>query len=1159
MEDDNDEVVILSDVRPLEPYVVDLSNCSNQSVEEDEREEVLSVADEVLPVAGEEDRRRHMSRGSEVDREEENGQLLGEEERDVADDVNLDLSRREETSLSYVQVEDTNETHNLYQSNHVLRGLEVETEEVDGQLQSEEERDMADHDRNLSRKEEETSLSSMQVEDINETHIANQTHQVLEDDAVPLGVVNENDEEEGVEDVEDDEVEPGEESKGRNTGAEESHQLELPEIPGAGEADWEIDRDCMEFAENVCRNLEKSTEDSENGGEGSEKGGEDLEKGGEGLEKSGEGVVRGGEEPQKDVKELEPEEGDRQKSWQEGEENQKEKEGHLNKVTGGEGAPAKEETAEIFPEQGQGQGIARGEMLEERSDCELEEAATGEEMALGETTILGEQKMMMQHIPSRSPTNVLGGDDLLVVEANELHRDHSSDQNEEEFGLEASNRAVLMEKIPTEEGRASAEVRKENENEEIIAGEGFVLESKVEELAKELLMEMNMMMQERKEQSKEQVEDHEFKSVEEKKERGEEDCPEDSAKIVSDSAEGQNPSVGEEGGKHMEKERLMEKNDIKIDPKESSEPKVKLKMVQLDDLLEARQSGGEVNQRDEEEIIDCQADEAEGDEDVNSSNVEDEIIDCLSEDEDMSDLDSDDSDDSDVDIVEVTEDFPDDHEAPLKRENNAECKEHLRGTIKNTSAEGKKILTNEERKENNEDTLKSKSKQDNNQEEGENSDIDAAAWHQKPQLEVVPTSTEMEVEGGNISPSGLRLVPWLDQAENIPGLAPKKTSSHMKSAKVVMEKLKTLSKSVKRSTKQIMLDVRQGQSKKVSKTGKKEEKNLTKPENSVSKPAVNIKALVLSETKKQVKKIKKSSKKLSEGTKRKEAKYASKSKEGTLGVELKKSKKDESKRREDIEEGKKSKVKKLSSTFKIPRGNYQSQRIHTTGDNRVDTFLAEEQISINLNLSTFLKDEAGFRKMFEAVEKLPTGKKGAKKRVKELSKSESRQEMEDLASDGWEEVRKLSCDKERVKKAQEEFGNPVPSDPFRNLTVHGFKGRSKANARKRKWCEANLPFCSHPEEETSCKRIRHEDFSKVMKTVFFHRFNKSRSSLKSATEEQVTNCAFASFSYFNFQVQNHIEDFKTYISHYKAAQEETANFLSYYDTKVYFLLIPPYT
>ena len=35
-------------------------------------------------------------------------------------------------------------------------------------------------------------------------------------------------------------------------------------------------------------------------------------------------------------------------------------------------------------------------------------------------------------------------------------------------------------------------------------------------------------------------------------------------------------------------------------------------------------------------------------------------------------------------------------------------------------------------------------------------------------------------------------------------------------------------------------------------------------------------------------------------------------------------------------------------------------------------------------------------------------------------------------------------------------------------------------------------------------------------------------------------------------MRNNIEDFKTYISHYKTAQEETANFLSYYDTKVTF-------
>ena len=43
MEDDNDEVVILSDVRPLEPYVVDLSGSSDG---EDDTEDILPLTDQ---------------------------------------------------------------------------------------------------------------------------------------------------------------------------------------------------------------------------------------------------------------------------------------------------------------------------------------------------------------------------------------------------------------------------------------------------------------------------------------------------------------------------------------------------------------------------------------------------------------------------------------------------------------------------------------------------------------------------------------------------------------------------------------------------------------------------------------------------------------------------------------------------------------------------------------------------------------------------------------------------------------------------------------------------------------------------------------------------------------------------------------------------------
>ena len=42
---DDDEVVVMSDIRPLEPDMVDLSDSSEDSLGEDEREEILQLED----------------------------------------------------------------------------------------------------------------------------------------------------------------------------------------------------------------------------------------------------------------------------------------------------------------------------------------------------------------------------------------------------------------------------------------------------------------------------------------------------------------------------------------------------------------------------------------------------------------------------------------------------------------------------------------------------------------------------------------------------------------------------------------------------------------------------------------------------------------------------------------------------------------------------------------------------------------------------------------------------------------------------------------------------------------------------------------------------------------------------------------------------------
>merc|ERR1712105_478214 len=123
--------------------------------------------------------------------------------------------------------------------------------------------------RNSASRKEETSLLSVQVEDTNEEHISIETNQMLETDAMLLGVVNENAEEE--------DVEPGEESEEEEVDERASPQLELPEIPGAGEDDWEIDRDCREYAVNVRKNLEKFGENFEEGDKDSEEDMEELE------------------------------------------------------------------------------------------------------------------------------------------------------------------------------------------------------------------------------------------------------------------------------------------------------------------------------------------------------------------------------------------------------------------------------------------------------------------------------------------------------------------------------------------------------------------------------------------------------------------------------------------------------------------------------------------------------------------------------------------------------------------------------------------------------------------------------------------------------------------------------------------------------------------
>ena len=64
------------------------------------------------------------------------------------------------------------------------------------------------------------------------------------------------------------------------------------------------------------------------------------------------------------------------------------------------------------------------------------------------------------------------------------------------------------------------------------------------------------------------------------------------------------------------------------------------------------------------------------------------------------------------------------------------------------------------------------------------------------------------------------------------------------------------------------------------------------------------------------------------------------------------------------------------------------------------------------------------------------------------------------------------------------------------------------------------------EEEAIVKKIKLADFGSLTKSVFFTKF------IKKIGDKKVSGIEF--------------DGFKTYLGHYKAGQEETFNFLSYY-------------
>ena len=204
-------------------------------------------------------------------------------------------------------------------------------------------------------------------------------------------------------------------------------------------------------------------------------------------------------------------------------------------------------------------------------------------------------------------------------------------------------------------------------------------------------------------------------------------------------------------------------------------------------------------------------------------------------------------------------------------------------------------------------------------------------------------------------------------------------------------------------------------------------------------------------------------------------------------------------------------LKKMSSSFKIPKEKEPYFPVEvkvalSTGDKRVDRILAE------------------FDTMYDRAEKVL--KESSQCKLKPASDEE---EKDDILNRGWDEERSLKTNEDRKRFAQTKFGNPMASNPARNLTVQGFRAASK---RTVDGCEKVKDPFHAPVDKNATKKIQYQDFTVKMKHVFAVKFKQILGNTKSVVEEKSA-----------------VKDFQSYIRHYKTAQEETQNFLEYYDMK----------
>ena len=233
------------------------------------------------------------------------------------------------------------------------------------------------------------------------------------------------------------------------------------------------------------------------------------------------------------------------------------------------------------------------------------------------------------------------------------------------------------------------------------------------------------------------------------------------------------------------------------------------------------------------------------------------------------------------------------------------------------------------------------------------------------------------------------------------------------------------------------------------------------------------------------------------------------------------------------------KVKGFAPTKLLQDENIKTLEVGQTGSSLLESLLADIKGG----------DSSEAIEMFSKIDskqnKMAKNNRYAAKEDKEKS---------DIMNEGWNQVKNAKDDGERKKMSESQFGNPVPNHPNYNLSYHGYKRHrnySLPDSNNGFWDNyENMPMYQltngqplplpgyrfkqrpmdllQPSAEVNKEKLTLGHFETFMKTVLY---NKKAKKVGKGDDRKS------------------MEEFTTFLEHYKYGLEETTHFLKFYQNQ----------